>query len=1636
MKQHKTEFRYLLILNLLALLIVSSCVPTSPNSTRSSTDSTTQSEDTDDSNDPSFDSTANYFEYSGNKIASIFQATAEFNDQIFLKGKGVHSFIEENPNKVFCAIAHYGTLGTNKNLVVSAFPRNTIDFTTNTKESYIALNYQSNFKAQNSSFCNNTAVNNVIATLGGGTVYGIDELCPTCNNVSHQSTKYIIVDTDGNQEIPLSTSNLNLKITFTYNGDTTGLCSSDSQCSVQGLDCCLQGQCVKDGELKRAYSNTEPEYNQYLLALLDVNSTPSNFSKYPNFFYVCGQNIPGDGDDDEEDEFTSEELAQLQVNKLKYLYECTTPQDGEVSICTTTYENALSTDGNFYAGVDDRDFSDTYTGTNTPTDTISEIIYQQISLYKDGVYSGTTPGVTITGTNDNLNDKMTVQLLRDKDQNNKYDDLIIRYRIDGSCREVIAGLAICDKYYNQGQNEGRATDHFPASNRFNLPTYANTNREIIVEVDNIVRTKGTKDGSGVIQNGSWDLTLSSPNYIDFGSDSLKVQDSQVVKITFYVDTNVYPVLNSKKTAMEEIGTICKCPNNDCTLKEVLDDNNNVINYQCVPPTTATVDPPLQQKILLSSKNTPHRHFDTNGVGRSDLTLGQINDEPNLKQEGLEFKYTDNDLFKPNNESSYIGFNEIYGSYNYGIGSALPAKEVVVKSGTTYDITVSEGNFSSCFFCGVDYNSNLAKIFPDNLRYSGGGYKPDFSVSSKSETTTYRADDLAFGRACHVPASMIPWSHTANFDSKTQRQNRLAAQHFLFSNGYSRDWYGYDYGSVIGSFDGVRWFAIGTKRRIKAKSNRLYLAVNSYFADLTLENTYNVLIQDFIINGSNDYPTTDYLTDAADCQRAHSCNTDSDCAATLGWEYACEEVRSIKSGYPRFDSNGLEIPNETSIERLLSINGLYSGATKRCVYRGRGAACTPSYDSVSETTSYNGTTSTRTHGCSANNYCQPLIDTITPQTFNNSINRSGKSITLRNNDEDTVTPLPSYGHQAPIIGRPKNYKGTESVNSQARSNLTQNFVNAICVPGTKRPETGDTFITLNSTAPTDGNTGDMINLQGITYNEDTLFAGALSACPILDEDGNYLNFEDPDATVNSATVVGYASSQALSTRFLNIFIENNLNTKDITKDLDNNTADKAYLNTNSCLRAPGATCFTNLDCSPSGHIRNALKSLTFSDVMPNGSSTIMNPYELLFWQEEMVCSQPAKPTDEDFDIRNNRCCREIGNTITIPTVNQSNTPETDITVNGSVLTETLDVENAVGTEKAITSTDRYSRNATSHYQRNLASTTTPELKVATNNSAITVDSILAQYETLTSIASRTCCSENWVRQFADGTNEWRPIKMQKVNVNNFSCLNYTDSTKTNCADPADFSQCTARSIPQIEANTFMKWVGTFDLLGIPNVAIQEPADLGITCSDGTGNVPGFIDGTPSGYEYTEQYYKATDMTNFDENSVSPVFSKDSFNCCMPAGTQMEASDDPNLCCTGYINPTNNRCALRNYTDVSVYLNRYVSSEAKDVSSAFFDQKTGFLKDSSYAIALACEKRLCASGVMANGIAYGKYRFKDVQDNVQNQEVLRFIEDITFDNDTGKVDLYDEGLRWNSHLYCIPPEISQTLNQAGIQVYPCN
>ena len=132
--------------------------------------------------------------------------------------------------------------------------------------------------------------------------------------------------------------------------------------------------------------------------------------------------------------------------------------------------------------------------------------------------------------------------------------------------------------------------------------------------------------------------------------------------------------------------------------------------------------------------------------------------------------------------------------------------------------------------------------------------------------------------------------------------------------------------------------------------------------------------------------------------------------------------------------------------------------------------------------------------------------------------------------------------------------------------------------------------------------------------------------------------------------------------------------------------------------------------------------------------------------------------------------------------------------------------------------------------------------------------------------------------------------------------------------------------------------------------------------------------------------------------------------------MGSDTDANKCCTGFINGQTNQCALPDYTDVTLYLNKYVSSEGNSRPNSSFDSETGYLINNEDVFQIACEKQICASGTLAPGISYSNLPINGLQTARYN----RMLDGDYFVDENYSIfsELYDRGLRWNNHYYCVP------------------
>ncbi len=1691
------------------LFLVNGCLlDTTPTKRQTLTNKTQDTSTTPKSGTPTFASSFNIFQNGSNVSSATFSLPVSFTGSFFIRGPEVDNYIrKENFSKIQCLIVRYPDSLANKILVLAANPQYFFDFRQNAREYYYLVSPSAT--EFNRNFCQKTGILSFVdLNYPNETIaYSIAEICPNCvttllRSDTSRENKTKLFDVGGIyiREINLNSLTLNIDFTLINDSSNTVSCTSSTDCKAKGLDCCSGGICVNDGQVK---NETNQNSDEYLQSLIDIAQNPLAIRDYPHLYHICGSNDLLNPPVTEEDEINENLEALLRFRELQELYQCLNPVKGEMAICTQAYDDISDSPGPYFTRADDLNFNTIYSGTqsinrHSVTEILhgGEVIYTEGQSRVDGVQIG--PNFTYEG-NDNFSDSTDVTITHTLSSSAIDKGLRIRYKVDGTCEPVNSVLAQCTKYYVQGQNSGDVDDHFPANNFFKLPFYADIDRSINVRVNGIQKTEGV----------NWRLIPGTPSQIEFISSAVDstqtsttfVFDDEVVQINYFVNSSLFNVLESRSYALGRVNSLCGCGANEtlCNLKPVyktedFTTNREIIDYICVYPQPDVPEPPLQQVVLLSAKSVPVRYFDVSGSERTTIN------ELTPVQEGSAFKYEDGiGYLKPNNANQYIGFNEIYGSLSAKAGSAKPPLLVNIKAGSTYDIFVDDGTFSTCFSCGTDYYSTIVSLFPKNFQYNGGGYLPDRVETHRTETQNHRSDDSLFGRACWLPVTMIPWTHASKSDMQNQRTSRIAAQHFLFANGYQRDWFGFDYGSVIGSFDGTTWFSVGNQRRIKAKSNRLYLAINAYFGDLTQQSTFRIVVSDASkVPFSGSAVTNDFFSEGAQCRAFHTCSTDQDCATQVGWDYKCETVTGVKSPWPIYDINGFESAGSTASVRLFTQFSANSAFNKRCVYRGRGAPCTTNlnYDIDDIDKVFNGSISPGQLSCSTNNYCQPFVEGIPTKKFNNKIARWGKSVKNQNASEDVdESELDTIGLGARTIGRPMKFNGDEEINDQAYPNLTINNVASICIPGREpNPDLVGSFSISSKTPPSSGYTGDKVSNIGHTLSGNGPQTEYLSSCAIMDTSGNYLNFlpEFLDYSLgfsysileDKPGVPHLAGSQAMSTNALNII--ETISGRDMVKDFDKNQVSSIIFEPNRCLRAPGASCFTNLDCAPNDVI--ASKALGM-DADSESDTSLLNQYEIKFWQEELVCGQAEKKdiTNEKYNLTNNFCCRETGKNLSIGSQEWEPLQEYNFDFE-------FEPDLIPGIDIAYNSRKRYSRMAPLYSEMRLdreqyqtkinagetAERNFPPLRYPPNGDCsdfdcVSMSRVKNSWKTLSGVANRTCCSGHWIRRFDDkngGSDQaWAPSRFQDINKISFRCLNW--ETCTSCGgdgigfdcthvDKPESPECKARNISAKEANKYFRFLEQLEMTGIPQIGVySEMYDPSVDAVNTRCNVdptnqskdgddysiPNTIinldspSSSNASYEYFDDttefsgkgYFRFStlDIDNNFESNIKTIWSKDNFRCCLPAGTTVQDTTQAEDCCTGVI--ANSRCALPDYTNVSLYFNRFISSEAKDLPDSEFDPYTGYLKNANVAQQLACSKQVCASGKIGMGVALSNLPVHGFPK--EQLRIRRFVDgDSPANAGDGINKLYDAGLRWNNHVYCVPNSLS-TSTQTGLTVIDC-
>lgn len=792
--------------------------------------------------------------------------------------------------------------------------------------------------------------------------------------------------------------------------------------------------------------------------------------------------------------------------------------------------------------------------------------------------------------------------------------------------------------------------------------------------------------------------------------------------------------------------------------------------------------PSTQEVNVSSRSAPHRFFNTDGAEFSNPSTST------LPQELDTFSYLDED--NNSHTQSAFGINSILGQMSVNLDRALPAKSVDVELDQMYLIRVTSGYYTPCPTCGKDKWHESMTAYPSSnwgvgLQAIGFSTKRD---ELDNNITGGNYEDTIFGRACWVPPTMLPFSHRAisGTDATNQRRNRLQTQAVLYSNGYQRDWFGFNKGALIGSFDGVSWFAVGNGRLVKSTTKKLYLAINAPFADLANATMHQVQVS--LYDGHSQGPQVDYdpqyhqthswQNQAGNCQANHMCETDTDCITRLGWEYACADVSGVKTLWPTFDVNSKEQvgAQAVTIDQILAQKKFPSSDTKRCVYRGAGSVCLMNSNLITDLNNRKVMT------CAPNFYCAPLTSA---DNISTKVSRFATDL-----ENLIVSRNHLFGQDANVLGRPLNYMGEVATipNAQRTSisdNLRENYPtlygsgSGICRPGKALPTAATQATMFNPfeqhRAADPSKRTDFIS-QIASCNSGLNTTYRHSSCPVIGASGNYLHFESSTLPIDYHLRASHQNScglESISTDIGNLNISpdtllqysafNNIE----AKPLDSQIITSQTLVRDACLRRAGSVCHTDLDCSPNKlHAEFAgIKALKF---FGNGA-------EKSYWEESLICGQAdPKPSiyDEDetrvYDQSLNRCCREVGKDLT------SLTPDTPATYQSESYTaETKGLLTSIHPGLEANNPKRYSRYntvediGTSARPRLSANTTRNNLGFLTASPNISQPN---QWKTLREANSETCCGGGWIRKFSDGSNDWTQKNRLYFDVSNFACLN--------------------------------------------------------------------------------------------------------------------------------------------------------------------------------------------------------------------------------------------------------------------------
>ena len=286
------------------------------------------------------------------------------------------------------------TNGINKTLILHAGSNSFRNILSNSTEYYFLFTPSDG--VQNRAMCSGTGVINIVRNLTPGVeiIFDTDEICgENCQTREILSQNLFVYTSTGQLASGVDINFFKMKFIKDTARDVAPIgtsCTDSNSCKLQGLDCCVLGQCVKDKTPRPGVATVDPNTGdfvnfaeEYLHIKEELEVNPQNITNYPDLFFLCGQN-PATDDEPEVEEVNPVEIAFNRYRELRDLYNCINPKIGEMSICTTSYLAPTTREVDLFTELDDKTFEDIYSGTKTlKFHSIVEVEHADEILYQD-----------------------------------------------------------------------------------------------------------------------------------------------------------------------------------------------------------------------------------------------------------------------------------------------------------------------------------------------------------------------------------------------------------------------------------------------------------------------------------------------------------------------------------------------------------------------------------------------------------------------------------------------------------------------------------------------------------------------------------------------------------------------------------------------------------------------------------------------------------------------------------------------------------------------------------------------------------------------------------------------------------------------------------------------------------------------------------------------------------------------------------------------------------------------------------------------------------------------------------------------------------------------------------------------------